>query len=317
MSYRTQKLAKEKLKQNIFRIVLLVICGLLAGLCVFSAFVPMESWRYHIGLPKVSVREEGELRVHYLDGENGVCTLVELPDGKRVLVGGGADDGEAKKSILRFLNALDVRSLDAVVVPDVSARGVGVLREVVRYYTVGAAYLLAEEGGTATYEAFLADLDRKEIPKYIANFGVLMESEDYSLRILYPLAEGESTDELVLTLSYGGVEVLLGGRYGKDTLQAIETEKEIRLLEKWGVTIERFDVVQLRTDTDEKTLRSFLEALQCRAVVFSCRGGQNDSPSEECLTLLQEYGIAVYRTDKNGYITLCLTKDGYTFKTQR
>ena len=121
----------------------------------------------------------------------------------------------------------------------------------------------------------------------------------------------------MLTLSYGGTEVLLGGRYGKDTLVALETEKETRLLEKWGVKIERFDVVQLRTDVDEETLRSFLEALQCRAAVFSCRGGRNDSPSEECLTLLQEYGTAVYRTDENGYITLSLTKDGYTFQTQR
>ena len=316
MSYRTQKLAKDKLKQNIFRIVLLVICGLLAGLCIFSAFVPMESWRYHVGLPTVSAREEGELRVHYLEAENGVCTLVELPDGKTVLIGGGADDGEAKKQVLRFLNALGIQKLDAVVVPDTTTRGVGVLREVVRYYTVGAAYLL-EEDGNATYEAFVADLDRKEIPRYTASFGVLMENEEYSLRILYPLADGQSMDELVLTLSYGGTEVLLGGRYGKDTLEALETEKELNLLEKWGVNIERFDIVQVRTDADEETLRSFLGALQCRAAVFSCRGGKNDSPSEEVLLALQEYGIAVYRTDENGYITLCLTKDGYTFETQR
>ena len=317
MSYRTQKLAKEKLKQSIFRIVLILICVLLAGLCVVSAFVPMESWRYHVGLPKVSVREEGELRVHYLDAENGVCTLLELPDGKTVLIGGGADDGEAKKSVLRFLNALEIRKLDAVVVPDTTSRGVGVLREVVRYYTVGAAYLLEEAGNNATYDAFVADLERKEIPKYTASFGVLMENEEYSLRILYPLADGTSTDELVLTLSYGGTEVLLGGRYGKDTLRAIETEKQLRLLERWGVKIKRFDVVQVRTDADEEALRSFLGALQCRAAIFSCRGGKNDSPSQECLTLLEEYGVAVYRTDENGYITLCLTKDGYTFETQR
>ncbi len=317
MSYRSEKLSKEKLKQNIFRIVLLVLCVLLAGLCVFSAFVPMESWRYRVGLPKVSARADGELRVHYLDAENGVCTLVELPDGKTVLVGGGADDGEAKKQVLRFLNALEIERIDALVVPDITARGVGVLREVVRYYTVEAAYLLEEEGTNATYEAFLADLDRKEISKYTASFGALMETDEYSLRILYPLADTQSSEDLVLTLSYGDTEVLLGGRYGRDTLRAIETEKQLGLLEKWGVNIERFDVVQLRTDIDEDDLRGFLEALECRAAVFSCRGGKNDSPSEECLTVLQEYGVAVYRTDENGYITLCLTQNGYTFETKK
>ncbi|MBQ2740439.1 MAG: hypothetical protein IJF39_02315 [Clostridia bacterium] len=317
MSYRSEKISKERLKQTIFRVVLLAICGLLAGLCVFSAFVPMESWKYHVGLPQVSARQSGEARVHYLDAENGVCTLVELPDGKTVLIGGGADDGEAKKQVLRFLNALGVRKLDAVVVPDISTRGVGVLREVVRYYTVGEAYLLEKEGTNATYAAFLADLDRREIPKYTATLGVLMEGEDYALRILYPLADGQSTKELVLTLSYGGTELLLGGRYGNDTLRAIEAEKELRLLEKWGVAIERFDVVQVRTDADVDTLRAFLEALECRAAVFSCRGGKNDSPNEECLRLLQEYGIAVYRTDENGYITLRLSQGGYTFETQK
>lgn len=317
MSYRSEKISKERLKQNIFRIVLLAICGVLAGLCVFSAFVPMESWKYRVGLPKVSTRQSGDLRVHYLDAGNGVCTLVELPDGKMVLIGGGADDGDAKKQVLRFLNALGVRRLDAVVVPDVSARGVGVLREVVRYYAVGEAYLLEKEGTNATYAAFLADLDRKEIPKHTATLGVLMENEDYALRILYPLADGQSGKELVLTLSYGGTEVLLGGRYGDDTLRAIETEKDLHFLERWGVVIERFDVVQLRTDVAADTLRAFLEALECRAAVFSCRGGKNDSPSEECLRLLQEYGIAVYRTDENGYITLQLSQGGYTFETQK
>jgi beta-lactamase superfamily II metal-dependent hydrolase len=317
MSYRSEKLSKEKLKQNIFRIVLLVLCGLLAGLCVFSAFVPMESWRYHVGLPEVSTRQSGELRVHYLDAENGVCTLVELPDGKTVLVGGGADDGEAKKQVLRFLNALKIERIDALVVPDITTRGVGVLRELVRYYTVGKAYLLEKEGTNATYEAFLADLDREQIPRYTAAFGTLMEGEDYTLRILYPLEDGQSTEELVLTLSYGGTEILLGGRYGEDTLRAIEAEKSLRLLEKWGVVIERFDVVQLRTDADVDTLRTFLVELQCRAVVFSCRGGKNDTPTEECLNLLQEYGIAVYRTDENGYITLTLSQGGYTFTTQK
>ena len=317
MGYRAERLSKERLKQNIFRIVLLTLCVLTAALCILSAFVPMESWKYHIGVPKLSAREEGELRVHYLDAENGVCTLIELTDGKTVLVGGGADDGEAKKQVLRFLNGLKIRKIDLLVVPDNTTKGVGVLRELVRYYEVGAAYLPKEEGTNATYAAFLADLERGEIPCYTASFGGLLETDGYSLRILYPLEGDSSATDVVLTLSYGGTELLLGGRYGDRTLRTLETEKQLRLLEKWGIVLERFDIVLLRADAEAASVVSFVEAFNCQAAVFSCRGGRNDAPNEECLQALSDRAIAVYRTDENGYITLCLREGGYTFETQK
>ena len=317
MGYRAERLFREKQKQNIFRIVLLAICVLTAALCIFSAFVPMESWKYHIGLPKVAAREEGELRVHYLDAENGIATLIELPDGKTVLVGGGADDGEAKKQILRFLNALKIRKIDAVVVPDTSTKGVGVLRELVRYYEVGAAYLPKNEGTNATYAAFVADLDRAEIPKYTASFCEVIQSEEYSLRILYPLADDSSTEDVVLTLSYGGTEVLLGGRYAEATLRALETERQLHLLEKWGVVLERFDVVLLSSSADADAVASFVEAFDCRVAVFSCRGGLNDSPDEDCLYALWERAVAVYRTDESGHITLRVCQGDYVLNTQK
>ena len=94
MNYRDAKKLQEKTKRKIFVGLLIALCALIAGLCVFSAFFPVESWKYYFHLPSVAARGEQETRVHYLNAKNGSCTLVELPDGKTVLVGGGADDGE-------------------------------------------------------------------------------------------------------------------------------------------------------------------------------------------------------------------------------
>ncbi len=317
MGYRSKKNAQNTLKQNLLRWGIIALCVLIAALCTFSAFVPAESWKYHLSLPKVSLRAEGELRVHYLDAKSGACTLLELPDGKTVLVGGGADDGEAKKNVLRFLNALKIKRIDAVVVPDVSSRGVGVLRELAQYYSLGAAYLPKKEGTNAVYTAFLADLDRKDVPRYTASFSTLWENEEGCLRILYPLADDYSLEEVVLTLRYQGVEVLLGARLGEDVYQALKTEKSLGYLEKWGIVLGKFDVVQAPPDVDALALTSFAETFACKAAIFPCRGGASDRPNEECLQALSACGVATYRTDLHGFITLTISNGSYSIQTQK
>ena len=191
MSYRAGKIEQEKTKKRLRSIAVGVVCFVLAVVCLFSAFVPAESWKYYFGLPRVTARAEGELRLHYLDVENGNCVLLELPDGKNVLVGGGADDGVARKNVFRFLNALKIKKIDALVVPNLTANGVGILRELVRFYDVEKAFLPSGSGSNSEYSAFVADLGRKGIPAVTAQSGetILQTSNDYSLRFLFPLVD--------------------------------------------------------------------------------------------------------------------------------
>ena len=85
MNYRKGKEAQERVKRKIKYILLAVFSTIIAGLCVFSAFVPAASWKYYFSLPKVVICGDGEMRVHCMDAKNGDCTLVELPDGKSCL----------------------------------------------------------------------------------------------------------------------------------------------------------------------------------------------------------------------------------------
>ena len=110
MSYATEK---EKIEAKIKiwkRILLGVLLFVLLGLCIFSAFVPANTWKYYVGLPKISRREAGQMRIHFLDVEQGDATLIELPDGKIMLIDGGNGTEKTAKKLLRYLNALNQKS---------------------------------------------------------------------------------------------------------------------------------------------------------------------------------------------------------------
>ncbi len=294
--------------------MLIALCVIVAMLCVFSVFFPVESWKYYFRLPSVAARQEQEARVHYLNGKNGSCALVELPDGKTVLVGGGADDGEARKNILRFMNALKVKTVDALVVPDATSRGVGALREIARFYDVGAVYLPQKDSSNAEYLSFLADVEKHGIPVYRATQGDLFTGDGYSLKVLFPLLDSSSVSELSLLFSYGDTDVLLGARYSEETLDALVTEKQTGLMEKWGVELDDLEIVQIESGVNLLSLKRFLKAYECKTAVFSCLGGSSYAPSEECLSLLAEYGVSAYKTYEDGNITLSIFESGYTVK---
>lgn len=319
MSYRTEKIAQEKQKKRIRSIAVGALCALVAAACVFSAFVPAESWKYYFDLPRIQQKTDGELRAHFMDVENGNCVLIELPDGKNVLVGGGANDGEARKNVFRFLNALKIKTIDMLVVPNAAANGVGILRELVRFYDVKQACLPMKTGTNAEYSAFVADLSRKGIPAYTAKSGLLMGGEEgYALRVLLPFESGLSVTDTVLSLSYRGVDFLFGDEYTKDSLSLLLTERELGLWDKWGIELDNFEIVQSSARIDAELYSSFATAFACESVIFSCRGGEGHTPKEEVLTELSGLGVNAYRTDLNGYVTVSVHGENeYVVTTQK
>ncbi len=319
MSYRREKIAQENTKKRLRAIAVGVLCFLIAATCVFSAFVPAESWKYYFDLPKLAQRESGELRAHFLDAENGNCVLLELPDGKNVIVGGGENDGAVRKNVFRFLNALKIKTIDALVVPSSAANGVGILRELVRFYDVKQAYLPMNATSNAEYSAFVSDLSRKGIPAYKAKSGLIFgEADSYQLRVLLPLGDSEPAVDTLLSLSYLGVDFLLGDDYERNCLNTLITEKRIGLWEKWGVEIEDFEIVQTSSQIGAELFAAFTQEFGCRSAVFSCRGGEGYTPQEDVLTAMENGGVNVYRTDINGYISFCVRGENeYTVAVQK
>lgn len=304
MGYRDEKFAQDNLRKRLRIIAVTVLCVLVAAACILSAFVPAESWKYYFDLPKLSQREDGELRVHFIDVENGNCALLELPDGKNVLVGGGADDGGARRNAFRLLNALKIRTIDALIVPNATVNGIGILRELVRFYDVKNVYLPMSAGSNAEYSAFVADVNRKGIPAKTAENGLIFGGEgSYELRVLLPISDGSSVKDTLLSLSYKGVDFLLGDGYAQDGLNALITEKRVGLWEKWGVVLDDFEILQTSERIGAELLSAFAVKFGCEVAVFSCRGGDGYTPSEEALTAMDSVGVNLCRTDVSGTLS--------------
>lgn len=316
MGYRSRQKSLINVRKLLANIAATILCLSVAAVCILSAFVPAESWKYYFSLPKAISAKAGELKLHYLDAENGDCVLIQLPDGKTALVGGGADDGQARENIFRYLNALGIKSLDALIVPDPSQRGAGALCGVIDYYDVERVYLPTVGKSCSAYSTFVAEIERRGIPSYDLTVGEIWGGA-YSLRVLYPLKSGFSVEETVLALSYGETDVLLGGRCDEEVCQALMLEKELGLWEKWGTFFDHFDVMQVQTGMDSAVLADFIEVFSCETAILSCRGGESYSPSKELLQTLGSLGVQAFRTDEIGHVAVTVDNNGYTVESIR
>ena len=142
MGYRAEKEKTERKKKLLKRVLLGILLLCIAGLSIFSAIVPPVTWKYYVNLPKIARRADGELRIHFIDVGQGDCTLVELPDGKTMLIDGGNSKKSTEKKVLRHLNALKINTIDYLIVTHADVDHCGGLNEVVKYKKVVNAYRL-------------------------------------------------------------------------------------------------------------------------------------------------------------------------------
>ena len=318
MNYQEENAKRHKGKKKIFRWVVLFIALVVAALCVFSAFYPAASWKYYFDLPAVSARGEGELRIHYLDALHGDATLIECPDGKNILVGGGADDESSRENILRFLNALQIKKLDSIVATGVSRDQNGVFLQVLQFYEVGGVWLPAESNGqSGAYADFVAEVGRKGLDYHIAQRGdTLFESGQGSIKFLYP-SVGGSVEATVLFVEYSGVSALVGGDLSDATLQYLKSERTLGGFEKQGIDLTKAHIVKVERSVDNEALRSFLFEFGVETAVVSCREGNSYEPDEARMQAVLEEALQAFRTDKNGHISFALKDGRYTVAAQK
>lgn len=115
MGYAKEKRKREDKKRKIKIVLFGILIILVVAFAVVACIIPPSEWKYKINIPDISERGDGELRVHFVDVGQGDATVVELPDGKVMLVDGGNGSDEANKSLIRYLNALDVDCCSKIV----------------------------------------------------------------------------------------------------------------------------------------------------------------------------------------------------------
>ena len=340
MGYRAEKEKFENKKKVVKRVSLGILLICLVGLCVFSAFVPPSVWKYYVALPDVGKRRAGEARVHFLDVGQGDSSLIELPDGKVMLIDGGDYQASTQKSILRYLNALKIDVIDYLIITHADEDHCGSLDVILQHKKVLNAYLppTFPVEGTEYAEVYTA-LQKEKCRLYYASrtsdyLDGAYGQHTYALSFLSPYqAEveevlqngGTDYDEdaknnlsSVLYFDYQGVGVLFAGD--------INTEIEAQLMRDDA----QFDSFNLRdfdlTSTEilkvahhgskYSTSAAWLNYLNVETAVISCgMGNPYGHPTQETLSRLTSVGANIWRTDLDGHVMATISPSGkYTVK---
>jgi len=244
---------------------------------------------------------DGRLRITFLDVGQGDATLVELPDGPRILVDGGPggarrfDVGE--RVLSPFLWNRPVGRLDVVALSHSDSDHAGGLGAVLRHFRVGEFW---ESGrwGPGGEDALLA-LPQSGAARRVLGAGQRLWLGNALVTVLNPGGQpsvSPNDDSLVLRLDWRGVSVLLTGDLGwRGEARVLERGEPVRVLTlRVGHHGSRFS----------STTR-FLEAARPPFAIISV-GARNPfrHPTPEALARLEAAGARIYRTDRDGAIVI-------------
>ena len=330
MGYQAEKNKIEEKMRRIKTVLLCVLLTALLGLCIFSAFVPPDTWKYYVGKPRILARADGEMRIHFLDVGQGDCTLLELPDGKVALIDGGDGRESTEVTVMRYLNALKIDTIDYLIVSHADSDHCGALDKIVEHKTILNAYLPATEPENASeeYAEFYAQLLEEDCTKqYSERYTVLgsdVESNGYTFAFLYPYpmdADGGLTNETgsddnasssVLWLDYQGVSTLFTGDAPFKTEEILMRDDRLSLFDVCNVELSDTEILKVaHHGSADSTSLEFLDYLQVKTAVISC--GKNNvygHPTEEVKYNLEKAGVTSYRTDENGTVIVTVTSLG-------
>jgi competence protein ComEC len=272
----------------------------IAGLIVLVA---VEAWTVR------AERQTGKLVVHVLDVGQGDSILVDLPDGKLMLIDGGGFVGspvDPGKSVLApLLRARRRDRIDIAVLthphPDHFTGLASALSsvEVGEFWDTGQG---EREGAGPTYAALIAGLRGRGVP--IRRPPELCGREhrfgELRLRVLGPCPDftperNGNDNSFVLRLELGAHAALLSGD--------AEREEELEILAREGPHLSATFLKAGHHGSRTSTSEPLLDAVRPVFAALSC-GVRNrfGHPHAQTLERLGEHGIHILRTDLTGSI---------------
>ncbi|PIP66544.1 competence protein ComE [Candidatus Peregrinibacteria bacterium CG22_combo_CG10-13_8_21_14_all_44_10] len=249
----------------------------------------------------VSRLSHGHLVVNFLNVGQGDSILIQTPSDKIILIDGGPGTSVLTElnDVLPFLE----KDIDLMVLTHPHSDHIEGLVAVLKRYNVDAALITGVSYTNSYYEEFLKDLPL-EADVYFASAEHDFDFGDgVFLDVLYPFDEisGKEFDNLnnssiVIRLIYGDTAILLTGD--------AEIEVEEMLLAE-GVLLSSDILKAGHHGSRTASSTAFVQAVSPGIVVIEC-GSDNSfgHPHDEAMTIFEEIGADVYRTDLDGRVTM-------------
>ncbi len=337
MGYKAEKDRIEKRIKLFKRILLSVLFLILLAVCIFSFILPPNTWKYYVALPSVEKRVDGEMRIHFLSVGQGDCTLIELPDGKVMLIDGGDGSEYATKRIIRYCKALKISNIDYLVVTHADSDHCGGLAEIMQQVSVKNAYLPPVEGDIdteyATFYSALIKTDAKRVysSRLIENIGGKEGETEYpyTLSFLSPRSytvenivsgtqevQDDNLLSAVVWLDYQGTSTLFMGDAPAEVEEILLRDFELEAFHE-KVDLLSTEILKIsHHGSGSATSTQFLQKLGVKEGIISCgEGNAYGHPDLDTLGRLEVAGVNISRTDLHGDVRVTVSKTGaYTIK---
>lgn len=272
--------------------ILSVIIILITALCACSLNFDIDS-------PQQISKNEGELKVHYLDVGQGDSIFIELPNSQSMLIDAGvSSEGE---SIQQYINDSGYQNIDYLIATHPHADHIGSMDYIVSNMDIGSIYMPKVSTNTKTFERLLQAISDKGYKVNSAYAGMtILNEDDLLIKVLAPAEiDPDSLNDcsIVMMITYNNNKFLFTGDAEKAELNTITDDISADVL-KVG-----------HHGSKTSTTKAFLQAVNPQYAVISC-GKDNDykHPHKSTVKLLEKQGVTYFRTDLQG--TIVITSDG-------
>ena len=253
------------------------------------------------------------LTVRMLDIGQGDAFLLEK-DGKFVMIDTG--DIEHRDQIVALLHKYQVKEISKIIITHPHADHLGGMNAIFKNFKVDAIYDDGMPANTGSYKNYLQKIKSRKIPYHVLKAGEDLEFFDgVKFHVLGPVSvikdqKGNSdfnNNSIVGRLTYGNFSMLFTGD--------AEKEEEATILKKGGTL--KSDVLKVgHHGSRTSSSPAFLKAVSPKDAFISCgQGNDYGHPHKVTLQKLEKAHINIYRTDRNGTVTL--TTDGSKYQISK
>lgn len=240
------------------------------------------------------------LSLFFFPGPGDGVVMLNVGQGDAILVKSAGhavlvDTGNKPSKLRRALGREGVRTLDAVIVTHHDDDHMGCLEELGSYIQFSRV-LVAKEALTCDCESCVALRDEASLKSIEGlEVGDCIKVGEFKASVLWPKEfsnEGGNEDSLVLKVETDALSLLLTGDCESEELEQLKAGD--------------IDILKVGHHGSKTSLsKELLQQLKPEVALISV-GAKNryGHPTEEALSLLNEYGVKVFRTDENGEIRI-------------
>jgi competence protein ComEC len=276
-------------------IVLLIVMSILSGCTAQSEMTPVVS----------AIQASSDvMKVHFIDVGQGDCTLIQLADGKNILIDGGNRADSAV--ITKYLQSQNVKSIDYLIATHPHEDHIGSLPDIIKSFDIGSIYMPKVTANTKIFENLLLSIKAKGYKINTATAGVkIIDANGTKLTVIAPNSSEYSelnNYSAVLILTYLNTSFLFtGDAEDVSEKEMLKTNTDLKA-----------DVIKIGHHGGRtSTTKEFLAKVAPKYAVISV-GKDNDygHPHSETMDKLSANKLQIFRTDEQG--TIVASSDGHS-----